>query len=191
METTTDEIAEGITVLDVHPRDGFHVQPVRGRGTSRCCSTAGLGLFLLVTWSACGRSITEADLFGRGRRVGLMNIWLAARPRTVAHTVGCMVPGRHGRSLTAAARAQRAVDLGVSATTTPHVPHGWDAGLYFEETTGTLLCGDLFSATGASPALTTGDIGGRSSPRTCSRLRSRPRPDPRSVRSPPRAAHSP
>lgn len=27
---------------------------------------------------------------------------------------------------------------------TPHVPHGWDAGVLFEETRGTLLCSDLF-----------------------------------------------
>jgi hypothetical protein len=42
---------------------------------------------------------------------------------------------------------------------TPHVPHGWDAGLLFEETTGTLLCGDLFAQTGDA-SITTGDIVG-------------------------------
>ena len=29
-----------------------------------------------------------------------------------------------------------------------HVPHGWDAGVYYDETTGTLLCGYLFTAVG-------------------------------------------
>ncbi|MEU7898089.1 hypothetical protein AB0B45_35160 [Nonomuraea sp. NPDC049152] len=43
---------------------------------------------------------------------------------------------------------------------TPHVPHGWDAGLFFEETTGTLLCGDLFTAMGEAPALTEHEIVG-------------------------------
>jgi len=43
---------------------------------------------------------------------------------------------------------------------TPHVPHGWDAGLFYEETTSTLLCGDLFTALGASPALTEQEITG-------------------------------
>ncbi|HZB42593.1 MAG TPA: MBL fold metallo-hydrolase, partial [Ilumatobacter sp.] len=33
-----------------------------------------------------------------------------------------------------------------------------EAQVLFEETTGTLLCGDLFSQIGASPALTTDDI---------------------------------
>jgi glyoxylase-like metal-dependent hydrolase (beta-lactamase superfamily II) len=43
---------------------------------------------------------------------------------------------------------------------TPHVPHGWDAGLYYEETTSTLLCGDLFTAIGTSPALTEHELVG-------------------------------
>ena len=34
---------------------------------------------------------------------------------------------------------------------TPHVPHGWEARLLFEETTNTLLCGDLFTQLGDPP----------------------------------------
>ena len=41
---------------------------------------------------------------------------------------------------------------------TPHVPHGWEARVLFEETTGTLLCGDLFTHLGDGPALTEDDI---------------------------------
>ena len=41
---------------------------------------------------------------------------------------------------------------------TPHVPHAWEARLLYEETTGTLLCGDLFTHLGNGPALTTDDI---------------------------------
>lgn len=43
---------------------------------------------------------------------------------------------------------------------TPHLPHGWDAGVLFEETTATLLCGDLFTALGESPTLTEVEITG-------------------------------
>jgi flavorubredoxin len=32
---------------------------------------------------------------------------------------------------------------------TPHVPHAWECGFLFEETTRTLLCGDLFTQGGA------------------------------------------
>ncbi|MCI0614742.1 MBL fold metallo-hydrolase, partial [bacterium] len=41
---------------------------------------------------------------------------------------------------------------------TPHVPHGWDAGLIFEETTRTLFCGDLFTQSGDSVAITQSDL---------------------------------
>jgi len=45
----------------------------------------------------------------------------------------------------------------------PHLPHGWECGYLFEETTGTLLCGDLFTQPGAEhPPVTEGDILGPS-----------------------------
>jgi len=41
---------------------------------------------------------------------------------------------------------------------TPHLPHGWDAGVMFEETNRTLLCSDLFHQNGDLVALTDKDI---------------------------------
>jgi len=41
---------------------------------------------------------------------------------------------------------------------TPHVPHCWEAGLLFEETTGTLLCSDLFHQVGDVEPLTESDV---------------------------------
>jgi flavorubredoxin len=42
---------------------------------------------------------------------------------------------------------------------TPHVPHGWECSMAYEETTRTLLCGDLFTQPGAdNPPLTERDI---------------------------------
>lgn len=42
---------------------------------------------------------------------------------------------------------------------TPHVPHGWDCGVLFDQSTGTLLCGDLFTQPGAeTPAVTESEI---------------------------------
>jgi flavorubredoxin len=97
---------------------------------------------------------------------GAMNSWLAAAPQAqVAHgALGCLVsvndmadrpprPLQDGEVLDLGGRRVRRID-------TPHVPHGWDAGLVFEETTGTLLCGDLFTAVGHSPALTEQEITG-------------------------------
>lgn len=40
----------------------------------------------------------------------------------------------------------------------PHIPHGWDAGVLLEETHQTLFCSDLFHHFGDVPALTTADL---------------------------------
>ena len=46
---------------------------------------------------------------------------------------------------------------------TPHLPHGWEAGLLMEESTRTLFCGDLFTQGGAdNPVVTENDILGPS-----------------------------
>ena len=41
---------------------------------------------------------------------------------------------------------------------TPHLPHGWDAGVMFEETNKTLLCSDLFHQNGDVIDITDKDI---------------------------------
>jgi flavorubredoxin len=40
----------------------------------------------------------------------------------------------------------------------PHIPHGWDAGVLFEETRKTLFCSDLFHHFGDGEALTKSDL---------------------------------
>jgi flavorubredoxin len=97
---------------------------------------------------------------------GALNLWLDAAP-SAEPAVGTL----SGMLSTTdqAARAPRVlaegdvIDLGgrrVRWVDTPHVPHGWDAGLLYEETTGTLLCGDLFTHVGAVPPLTEDDVVG-------------------------------
>jgi hypothetical protein len=93
-----------------------------------------------------------------------MNQWLAAAPRAeVAHGMtACLVslndladrlprPLQNGEVMDLGGKRVRYID-------TPHVPHGWEAGVLFEETTGTLLCGDLFTHVGGGKALTESDI---------------------------------
>jgi flavorubredoxin len=97
---------------------------------------------------------------------GSMNEWLAAAPHAqVMHgAVGCRVSiadmaDRPPRVL----EDNQVVDIGgkrIRYIDTPHVPHGWDAGVIFEETTSTLLCGDLFARLGNGPPLTENDIVG-------------------------------
>jgi flavorubredoxin len=57
------------------------------------------------------------------------------RPRAIAD----------GETLTTGKRHFRWID-------TPHVPHAWERGYLFEETTRTLLCGDLFTQGGSGDA---------------------------------------
>lgn len=41
---------------------------------------------------------------------------------------------------------------------TPHIPHNWEAGLLFEEVTGTLLCSDLFTHEGDVEPIIESDV---------------------------------
>jgi flavorubredoxin len=95
---------------------------------------------------------------------GAMNELLAAAPNAeVAHgALGCMVSFNDlaDRAPIALADGQ-VIELGehrVRHVDTPHVPHAWEARVLYEETTNTLLCGDLFSQLGDGPAVTSDDI---------------------------------
>jgi flavorubredoxin len=98
---------------------------------------------------------------------GAMNLLLAVAPEAqVAHGgLGCMVsidemadrpprPLADGEIIELGDKRVRHID-------TPHVPHAWEARVLYEETTGTLLCGDLFTHLGDGPALTEDDIVGQ------------------------------
>jgi flavorubredoxin len=95
---------------------------------------------------------------------GAMNLWLAAAPeaQVAFGTLGCMVSLNDLCDRPPRALAEGEVlDLGgkrVRQISTPHVPHGWEAQVLHEETTGTLFCGDLFTQVGAPPALVTDDV---------------------------------
>src|SRR5262249_19235243 len=91
---------------------------------------------------------------------GAMNLWLAAAPQAqIVHgQTACMVSLNDLADRPPRALADGEVlDLGgrrVRYIDTPHVPHAWESGLLYEETTGVLFCGDLFSQTGQGPAIT-------------------------------------
>ncbi len=99
---------------------------------------------------------------------GSLNEWLAVAPKAdvICSAVGAMVSvndfiGREARPIgerdtfTTGKYRFRYVQ-------TPHLPHGWDAGVLFEETQKTLLCSDLFHQTGDVEARTESDVVGRS-----------------------------
>ena len=95
---------------------------------------------------------------------GARNLFLAAAPNAqVAHTaMGCMVSINDLADRPPAPIAPDGTyDLGgrrIRSIDTPHVPHCWDAGLLYEETTATLFTSDLLTHVGNPAALTDGDI---------------------------------
>jgi flavorubredoxin len=95
---------------------------------------------------------------------GAMNDLLAAAPHAqVAHgALGCLVSVNEMADRTPRPLADgEIIELGtmrVRHLDTPHVPHAWDARVLYEETTNTLLCGDLFTHLGDGAAVTTDDI---------------------------------
>jgi flavorubredoxin len=176
MQSTIDEIADGIYristfVPEVTPA-GFTFNQFLVTGDEPLLFHAGSrALFPLVAeavatvipvetmrWISFGH--VESD------ECGAMNAWLAAAPQSqvVFGELGCMVSlndmaDRQPRPLAEG----EVVDIGgkrLRQISTPHVPHGWEAQVMFEETTGTLLCGDLLSHVGPAPALTTNDVVG-------------------------------
>ena len=176
MDTQTTEIADGIyrfstLVPEIGPT-GFTFnqyliddeQPLLFHTGQRAMFPALAETIARITpldglrWITFGH--VEAD------ECGAMNELLAAAPQAeVAHgALGCMVslydladrspvPLADGQVIELGAHRVRHID-------TPHVPHGWEARILYEETTNTLLCGDLFTQLGNGPATTTDDIVG-------------------------------
>jgi len=175
METRVHEIAAGIyrlsTLVDDVSPDGFTFNQFLIDAEEPMLFHTGMrGLFPLVSeavarimpierlrWIGFGH--VEAD------ECGSMNSWLAAAPHAqVAYgQLGCAVqlndlsdrPPRalaNGEVLDIGGRRMRWID-------TPHVPHGWEAGVFYEEVEGVLFSGDLLTH-GGDAALTEGDIAG-------------------------------
>jgi len=175
MDTRVDEIADGIfrlstLVPDIGPTGfTFNQFVVRGEQESLLFHTGPRAMFPLVSEAVA--AVTPLDrlrwiTFGHyeADESGAMNDFLdVAANAQVAHTgVGVMVSINDQAAREPFSMAPDTVfDLGakrVRAIDTPHVPHGWDAHVLFEETTGTLLCGDLFTHLGDGPALTSNDV---------------------------------
>jgi flavorubredoxin len=176
MHTNVDEIAERIYrfstfVPDIGPTGFTFNQFLIDADEPTLFHTGPRQMFPLVSEALA--SVVPLDrlrwiTFGHleSDECGAMNELLAAAPNaTVCHTaVGCMVsindladrapqPITPDVSRDIGGRSIRSID-------TPHVPHGWDAHVIYEEVTGTLFCGDLLSHVGDGPALTSDDIVG-------------------------------
>ena len=169
METNVHEIADGVyrlsTVAPEVAPGGFTFNQYLLTGEEPLLfHTGGRQLFPLIA-DAVAKVIDVNALrwisFGHveSDECGAMNQWLGAAPASevLFNPLGCMV------SLNdlcdrppVVATPDEARDVGgrsIRTIATPHVPHGWEAQVLFDETTRTLFCGDLFTQTGVGPAI--------------------------------------
>src|SRR5204863_4340899 len=94
---------------------------------------------------------------------GAMNAFLAAAARAeVVHgPLACMVSLNDLADRPPHAMGEEPLDIGghvLHFVPTPHVPHNWESGLWFDETTSTLFAGDLLTHVGAVPAVVESDL---------------------------------
>jgi flavorubredoxin len=170
-DTHIDEIADGVYRLSTHvgcgpdPR-GISVNQFLVKAEEPLLFHTGLRAMFPSVVEALARVVPAPRLrwvsFGHveADECGAMNLLLAVAP------AARVAFGAYGSLVSLADLADRpprvlapgeALDLGgrrVVAIPTPHAPHNAEAQVLLEETTGTLLCGDLFSQAGVGPALT-------------------------------------
>ena len=174
MPTTVDEIAPDVFRLstfvpDVGPT-GFTFNQFLVRDDQPFLFHTGMRQLFPAVREAIGRVLPVESLrwisFGHveADECGAMNEFLAVAPdaQVVHGGLACMVslndladrpprPMEDGEVLVTGRHRMRFL-------ATPHVPHNWESGLWFDETTATLLAGDLFTALGNGPALVTEGI---------------------------------
>lgn len=178
MDTKISEIADGIYRLstyvpEIAPPAGFVFNQFLVLGDEPLLFHTGLRKMFPLIRDALRRIVPPERLrwitFGHfeSDECGALNEWLAvASQATPAHgQIGCDVSLNDFADRTPRVLQDGAViELGrgkrIRFIDTPHTPHGWDAGVLYEESTRTLLCGDLFTQLGNDRALTEGDIVG-------------------------------
>jgi len=163
--TRVDEIADGIhrihTSVPIEGMpDGFSFNQYLIAGDEPLLFHTGPRSLFPAVRDALSRVIPPASLryvsFSHWEQdeCGSLNAFLAIAPRAVplCSGVNAMINGDGMDRAPRTARDGEVLSIGkhrVRWIDTPHLPHGWESGLLFEETTRTLLCGDLFTQPGA------------------------------------------
>lgn len=174
MATTVTEIApEVFRFSTLHPDYGIQFNQFLVRDDEPFLMHTGFRKMFPATLEGVASVLDPARLRWIGfshfesDECGALNEWLRIAPRAqaVCSLVGAMVmvndfadrPARPLQDEEVLAIGRRRLRF----LSTPHVPHGWDAGLFFEETDRTLFCSDLFFHGGDPEPLTESDLVGR------------------------------
>ena len=174
METRIDEIAPDVFRLSTHvaevaPPAGFTFNQFLIRGEEPFLFHTGMRQLFPLVSAAVDRLIgvehlrwisfahVEAD------ECGAVNDLLAAAPdaQVVHGPLACAVSLDDLCDRAPVPTDGTPLDVGghvLRFVGTPHVPHNWESGLWFDETTATLLGGDLFTSLGDGPAVVDTDL---------------------------------
>jgi flavorubredoxin len=174
METTINEIAPDVFRLSTHIPEvaepaGFTFNQFLVRGEEPFMFHTGMRQLFPLVSEAVSKLIDLGQLrwisfaHVEADECGAMNQFLAAAPHAeVVHgPLAVMVSLNDLADRPPVAVEGDPIDIGghvMRFIPTPHVPHNWESGLWFDETTKTLLCGDLLTAVGDGPPVVETDL---------------------------------
>jgi flavorubredoxin len=173
METTIDEIAPDVfrlsTLIPEVAPGGFSFNQFLVRDEQPFLFHTGMRQLYPLVSAAIAKVVPLDDLRWIGfahveaDECGAMNLLLADAPaaQVVHGELACMLSLNDMADRPPFGIGDEVLDLGnhrLRFLPTPHVPHNWESGLWFDETTATLFAGDLFTQTGDLPALTEDDV---------------------------------
>jgi flavorubredoxin len=173
MYTSIDEIAPDIfrlsTLVPQAGPSGLGFNQFLVRDEQPFLFHTGMRQLYPTVSEAVSKVIDIADLrwisFGHveADECGAMNLFLADAPNAeVVHgAIACNVSLNDLADRPPRIVGDEPLELGTHRMRfipTPHVPHGWESGLWFDETSSTLFAGDLFTQVGETPAVVEDDI---------------------------------
>jgi flavorubredoxin len=172
MDTTVDEIGAGIFRLSTWIPDitehGFTMNQFLLNGDEPFLFHCGQRQLFPLVSAALGKVVPVEKLrwisFGHieADECGSVNMWLQAAPNAevIQGPLACAISLVDMCDRPPVVAGEDPLDTGghrLRFIATPHVPHNWEAGLWFDETTSTLFSGDLLTHAGKCPALTESD----------------------------------
>jgi flavorubredoxin len=157
MNSKVTEIAPDLyRISTFHPDYGIQFNQFLIKDDEPFLMHTGFKKMFSITLEAVSSIITPSNLRWIGfshfesDECGALNEWLGIAPhaQAVCSFVGAEVNLKDFADRPARPLSDNEVfEIGrhrLRFLSTPHLPHGWDAGLFFEENDRTLLCSDLF-----------------------------------------------